>query len=785
MRFFVPLLLLTGALCVLPNPASAQQTPPLFQTVRGVVLDRDSRAPLPGANILIVGIEPVMGTTTDSEGRFVVPHVPVGRRQIRASFLGFEPALLPEVLVTAGKEVFLSITLQEQVLQGQEVVVEAGAEKDRPHHEMAFVSARSFSVEETRRYAGGLDDPARMASAFAGIASAGGVQDNALSIRGHSPKGVQWRLQGVEIPNPNHFAGLSVAGGGGLTLFSSQLLASSDVMTGAFPAAFGNALAGVFDMQFRPGNASRREHTLQLGLIGVEAASEGPFHAGGDASYLINYRYSTLGLLLPLLPTESATTFQDLAFHVNIPTRRAGRFSLWGMGGSDRQSQRATMDSTAWEYDFWDRVDSDLKLDIGVAGVTHHALLGARTYLQSRLAASINRTLWDWVRLDDSLQRQPDLLIDSRDTRATASVQLNHKFSARHTHEVSLSVHRLGYDLTLRDAPDQQPPAVTLAAGDGQAYLLEAGAQSRFRPTDRLTLALGVHATRFGLTGSGAIEPRFALQWQASRRQTLSLGIGRHSQTEELRIYFADPNGDGRPDNGALGLARAHHFVLGYDLALSDVRRIKIETYYQHLFNIPVTPDSSYSMLNFEQDWGFNAALTNAGAGANAGIEFTLERFLRDGYYYLLTASLFDARYRGGDGVWRGSRFDRGYAINALAGKEIALRGGRRTLGVNGRLIGLGGKRYSPIDHAASIQEEQVVLDENSPFDARWPATFLVDFTVTYRIDRPEKSHVWALQVKNALGAKDRYFDFNYLRSAVETLREGFPLPVLSYKIEF
>ncbi len=785
MRLFVPLMLLASTWMISPSLTLAQQNPTLLQTVRGVVLDRDSRSPLPGANIIVADLDPVMGTTADIDGRFVLPRVPIGRRQIRVSFLGFEPVVLPEVLVTAGKEVVLSITLQEQVMQGQEIVVEAGVEKDRPQHDMAFVSARSFSVEETRRYAGGLDDPARMASAFAGIASAGGVQDNALSIRGHSPKGVQWRLQGVEIPNPNHFAGLSVAGGGGLTLFSSQLLATSDVMTGAFPATYGNALAGVFDMQFRPGNAAKREHTLQLGLIGVEAASEGPFRAGGDASYLANYRYSTLGLLLPLLPTESATTFQDAAFHVNLPTRRAGRFSLWGMGGSDRQTQRATTDSTAWEYDFWDRVDSDLKLDIGVAGLSHHALLGTRTYLQSRVAVSINRTRWDWRRLDDNLQPQPDLLIDSRDTRATAGVQLNHKFNARHTLEASVSAHRLGYDLTLRDAPDQLPPAVTLAAGDGHAYLLDAGAQSRFRPTDRLTLALGIHATHFDLTGSGAIEPRFALQWQATSRHAFSLGLGQHSQTEELRIYFADPDGDGRPDNTSLGLARARHVVLGYDLALPNARRIKIETYYQHLFDIPVTADSSYSMLNFEQDWGFNAALTNAGAGANAGVEFTLERFLRDGFYYLVTASVFDARYRGGDGVWRGSRFDRGYALNALAGKEIALNEGRRHLGLNGRLIGLGGKRYSPIDPTASILEEQVVFDENHPFTRRWPATFLVDVTVTYRIDTSGKSHIWALQVKNALGAQDRYFDFNYRRRAVEIVRDGFPLPVLSYKLEF
>ncbi|MEZ4702077.1 MAG: TonB-dependent receptor [Rhodothermales bacterium] len=768
----------------LAGTAGAQTPATPYQTVRGVVVDRDSRIPLPGANVVVLSVDPPVGTTTDLEGRFEVPRVPVGRHRIRISFLGFEPVLLPDVLVTAGKEVVLNIALQEDILQGQEIVIEADAAKGNAINDMAFVSARSFSVEDTRRYAGGLDDPARMASAFAGIASAGGVSDNALAIRGNSPKGVQWRLQGVEIPNPNHFAGLSVAGGGGLTLFSSQLLANSDVMTGAFPATYGNALAGVFDMQFRPGNASRYEHTLQVGVIGLDAASEGPLGDGGG-SYLFNYRYSTLGLLLPLLPTESKTTFQDVAFHLNLPTRRAGRFSLWGMGGSDRQTQRATTDSTAWEYDFWDRVDARLALDIGVAGLTHHALLGARTYLQSRLAVTVNRTRWDWDRLDENVRFQPDLAIHSTDLRASAGVQLSHKFSARHTQETSLSVQRIGYDLTLRDAPGQRPPAVLLAAGAGHAYLWEAGIQSRLRPAPRWTLALGIHGTYFGLTESASIEPRVGIRWQADERQAWSLGLGRHSQAEEVRIYFADPAGDGGRPNGTLGLSRAHHLVLGYDLALDDAHRLKIETYYQYLFDIPVIADSAYSMLNFEQDWGFNAALAGIGAGANKGVEVTLERFLKEGFYFLVTGSLFESRYRGGDALWRPTRFDQRYAVNALAGREFSFRQGRRLLGLNGRLIAIGGKRHSPLDPVASGRRLEPVFDETRAFEQRWPALFLADVTVTYRINRPERSHVWALQVKNALGAKDRYFDYNYRTNRVDIVRDGFPLPVLSYKLEF
>jgi hypothetical protein len=740
---------------------------------------------LPGANVFVLGIEPVLGTTTDADGRFVLPRVPIGRHSIRISFLGYEPAFLPDALVTAGKELVIEVALQEQVLAGEEIVVVADASSDQPLNDLALVSARSFSVEETRRYAGGLDDPARMASAFAGIASAGGVQGNALAIRGNSPKGVVWRLQGVEIPNPNHFAGLSVAGGGGITLFSSQLLAASDVLTGAFPATYGNALAGVFDIRFRRGNAARREHTVQLGLVGLEGASEGPFRRGGEASYLVNYRFSTLGILQPLLPTESATTFQDLAFHVELPTRSAGRFNIWGMGGLDRQTQRATRDSTAWEYEFWDRVDAELALDVGAAGITHHAILGPRTYLQSHLATTLNRTRWDWVRLDDSLRFQPDLFIDSEDRQIVAGIQLTHKFGPRHTIESSVATHRLGYGLTIRDTPAPGLPALTVAVGKSHAFRWNAGVQSRWRPTDRLTATLGFHLHHFGLTRATSLEPRLGAQWRITARQTISFGAGRHSQIEELRVYFADPQRDGRLPNRSLDLARAHHYVLGYHLALDDVRRVRIEVYQQYLFDVPVTPDSSFSMLNFEQDWGFAAALEATGAGTNRGIEFTLERAFRDGWYALVTASLFDARYRDGNGLWRSSRFDQDIAVNTLAGREFSFRNGRRRLGLNGRFIGLGGKRRSPVDQDASRRAQEVVFDERFPFSEREPSTILVDLTLTYRVDHPHRAHTWALQLKNALGAEDRSFDYNFRTRRVEVVREGFPLPVVSYKLEF
>jgi len=770
---------------LLPSPFSPfppSQTP--GQTIRGDVVDRDTRMPLPGASVVVLGTDPLVGTTTDAEGRFVLHQVPLGRQSLQVRFIGFETATLPDVLVGAGKEVVLLVALREQVLTGEEVVVVADFRKDRPLNDLAYVSARSFSVEETRRYAGGLDDPARMASAFAGVTSTGGVSENALVIRGNAPKGVQWRLEGVEIPNPNHFGGLSVAGGGGVTLFSSQLLADSDVFTGAFPAEYGNALSGVFDMNFRTGNPARREYTVQVGLMGLEGASEGPFTRGGNATYLFNYRYSTIGLLMALLPTDAPATYQDLSFKLNFPTKRAGRFEVWGIGGLDGQSLQENLDPSQWEYEFWDRVRFDLSLGVGAVGVAHHLVLGSRTYLRSTAAVSGQRTRWDQERLDDGLQLQPNLYLHSTNARLTAGTTLNHKFSARHVHRTGFTVQRLFYDLNIRSAPLDRLPLATLVDGRGHSLLVQFYTQSRYDLTPRLSVNGGAHVRYFALTEDLGIEPRLGVRLGLDERQGLSFGYGLHSQIEDLRFYFVE-GPDGTSPNRSLEMARAHHIVAGYDRTLGTAARVKLEVYYQALRRVPVAPDSSYALVNFEQDWTFDAALVNAGAGRNYGVEATVERFRRGGYYYLFTGSLFQSRYRGGDGLWRSTRFDQRYAVNALFGKEFVLGTRKNLLGLNGRLIAVGGKRRSPVDTAASLAREEVVYDEDRAFAERAPAVFLLDLTVTYRVNRRRFAGIWALQVKNVLGAKDQVLDYNFATRSVEEVAEGFPLPVLSYKVEF
>jgi hypothetical protein len=288
------------------------------------------------------------------------------------------------------------------------------------------------------------------------------------------------------------------------------------------------------------------------------------------------------------------------------------------------------------------------------------------------------------------------------------------------------------------------------------------------------------------LNGNYELDPRASIKWNLTNNQSLSFGFGQHSQTEALRIYLIRrvQNGQVFYPNKNLDLSRARHFVLSYDWMIRENVHLRIEPYYQYLYDIPGIPSGSWSMINFTQDWTFRDSLSNCSSGINKGIDLTLERYLKRNYYYMLTASVFDSRYKAGDGIWRNTRFDKSFAFNILFGKEFIF--GRNILGVNARLSLTGGERISPLMSEQSLTEKRVIYDEFKAFANQLPGTYNFDFTLTYRTNRKNYSGIWALQVKNMLGTPNfNGYEYNYKTQTIESVDLVIILPVLSYKIEF
>lgn len=758
------------------------------QTIRGTVTDATTQAPVPYGTITVEGTNPQLGAVADANGNFIINNVPVGRYDIHVSFLGYEPSILKEVLVGSGKEVVLAIAIHEAITEAESVTVKARVNKDKALNEMATASARMFNVEEAQRYAGGFDDPARLASSFAGVSSS--VANNGIVIRGNAPKAVSWRMEGVEIPNPNHFADLSTFGGGGLTALSSQMLGNSDFFTGAFPAEYGNALSGVFDLHLRKGNNRTFEHAAQVGLTGLDISSEGPIVSGGQASYLFNYRYSTLTLLEPLLPEDAdGINYQDLSFKLHIPTGEAGVLSLWGIGAIDESGQRPELDTTEWEFDA-DRQSQDVDQSMGALGMNYRWLLSNSAYLHTGVTATGNGTDITTTQLNDQLVLVPEEEINVSTWNYIFSTFLKSKIAAGHSNKTGVDITALNYNLLLQKANEVEQKMETYVDEEDRSYLLSAWTSSSVRVSDAFTINPGLHSQYFTLSKKLSLEPRLGVQWNLDQDQSIALAYGLHGRLERLNYYFLQSNdtaGATSFPNKGLDFSKAHHIVLSYDRAITDDIRLKVEPYYQRLFSIPVRKNSSLSFINMQNDWFLRGSFVNEGEGQNVGLDITLEHFLKNGFYGLLTASVFDSRYKGGDNVWRNTRFNQNYVLNLLAGKEWTLgQEDQNLFGLNVKLTYQGGRRHTPIDQEASQEVQDAVYYENRAFELQDPGSLLLHLTTSFRLNGKGHASVFSLSVINATGVEEFQGDrYNFQTNRIEPLEEALIIPNISYKLEF
>lgn len=756
------------------------------QTIRGIIIDNASNAPIAYANLILLNTNPVIGTSSDIGGNFRLNNVPVGRYDIQVSYVGYEPTIIREVQVSSAKETFLTISIKENATGLNEVVIKPNVNKEAPLNQMATVSARMLSVDEASRYAGGFDDPARLAASFAGVAS--NVGNNGIMVRGNSPKYLQWKMEGIEIHNPNHFADVSAFGGGGLTALSTMMLANSDFLTGAFPAEYGNALSGVFDIFMRTGNNEKNESSFQLGVIGIEASSEGPFKKGKRSSYLFNYRYSTLGLIAPLLPENAGgVTYQDLSFKMTFPTKKAGVIFVWGIGLIDGSGQKAKTDSTKWFYKY-DKEQQDVNQFMGAAGISHKIYFDNNLYLKTTLAATVYGIDLKTDLINSGLKLQPENKINNKTWDFVLSSFVNSKFGARHTNKTGLVVTGLMYDMLFKNVvtPDIVPQ--TIVDVNGFSTLLSVFTSSTFKLTENLSMNVGGIAQLFTLNKHYTIEPRLGIKWQFKPAQSLGLAYGSHSRLERLNYYFTKGISNNNAfDNKNLDFTKACHLVLGYDLDITENVHLKAEAYFQQLYNVPVITDSSFSFINLQNDWFFDHKLVNDGKGINYGLEVTLEQYLTKGSYYLFTISAFNSKYQGGDGIWRNTRYNRNFLFNFLSGKEWQFGKNRQNVfGVNIRLCYQGGDHYSPVNIAASMAAMDAIYDETKAFSSQYPASFTSHFTISYKMNKKKTTKEIAFKIINATMFREfQGFQYNYIRNTVDKTREGIFIPNLSYKIDF
>ena len=761
--------------------STKEKTEKPTQIVRGIVLDSKTNAPIESATVRIMNVGS-LGSTTDSLGRFRIDNVPVGRCNIQTSYVGYNANIFNEIPVTSSKEVYMEIPLDENVHSLAEVVIQPEIKKDKPLNAMAITGGRMISMEEAGRFANGFDDPARLSSAFAGVA--GDVGTNAVAIRGNSPQFTQWRLEGVEIPNPTHFADLTGLGGGFLSALSTQVIGNSDFYNGAFPAEYSNALSGVFDMRIRNGNNQKYEHTFQLGILGIDLASEGPISRKNGSSYILNYRFSTTSLATG---NDMNLKYQDLSFKLNFPTRKAGTFSIWGIGLIDRYKPEI-LDRDEWETQS-DRQSGNTTFDKAAGGITHKYLINADTYIRSSLAATYakDHTEADQMTEDDKLVHVGDIRNSKWDI--VFNSYLNKKFNSNHINRTGITITGLKYDLDYKISPNfgLDIPMEQISKGNGESCVLSTYSSSVINLSNHLTTSLGITAQYFTLNKNWTVEPRAALKWTFNPKHALALAYGLHSRRERLDYYFVEQEVNGKTEsNRYLNFSKAHHFGLTYDWNINSYMHLKVEPYYQYLFRIPVEENSSFSIIN-HQSFYLERILKNRGSGVNYGIDITLEQYMKNGFYYMITASLFKSRYKAGDHIWRNTRLDKNYLLNVLAGKEWMVgRNKQNVLSLNGRIFFQGGDRYTPVDEEKSLIEHDIKFDETRAYSKKFNPSLNGDISFSYRINKRKISHEFSIKMLNVgMRTGMHFYQYNEKTHKIEKEDGSGMIPNISYKIYF
>ncbi|RYZ21722.1 MAG: TonB-dependent receptor [Chitinophagaceae bacterium] len=770
--------------CLATGNAGAQP----LQQVRGTVVDAVLQTPVAGATVSL----PVLGQSavTDANGQFRFPGVPVGNVRVQAASVGYNTATLDNIPVNAGKETVLTIAVENAFREEASVVVKSRSRRNKPLNEMSVVSARAFTVEETQKYAAAVNDPARMAAGFPGV-FATDDGNNSIAIRGNAPTGLLWRMEGVDIPNPNHF-GATGSSGGGISILSAQLLSNSDFVTGAFAPEYGNALSGVFDLRLRKGNNERREFTLQAGLLGLNAAAEGPFRRSGyKGSYLVNYRYSTLQLLDKIgIPIEgAATNFKDLSYNFYLPTARAGTFTVFGFSGRSDQESKPSADSAKWEHRF-DRVSGSFISNTDLIGVTHTVSPGGRSTLRSVASFSSNKIVDRYQYIQDDYSLREEYRDDFRTKKWTLGSTLSHKFSSRASLKAGITATMIGFRYFQRSRANEQAPLQDVINAKGATMTVQGFTQVQYRLAEALTVQGGIHYLHLLYNNTFAVEPRASLRWQAGTRDALAFGFGQHSQLQPLGVYFGQATtAGGTPvyPNKQLELSRARHYVLSWQHSLGRDLALKAETYYQQLFNIPVSAfdTSTFSVLNIQSDF-ITDPLVNKGTGRNYGLELSLEKYLSKSLYYTLSTSLFEAKYKALDGVERDTRFNGNYILSLMAGKEFRNQQRNRTFGLNIRGVYAGGLRRTPIDLERSNAAGYAQYREQEAFSQQNPAYFRTDLRLSLKWDKRRITSTLSLDVQNLTNRQNiagQWYDSEQgkLRTSYQT---GL-IPVLNYKIEF
>lgn len=786
---------ITTVICfLLVGSLDAQVAAVKLQTLRGEVVDRSTGKSISNVVVELLNYAPRVAAITDEKGTFELRNVPVGYQRIRVNGSGYYDLVHSE-LVISGKQSVIKIKMEEEFKMKKEEVVERKRNQFRNTKmmtidEMNVVSARPFNIEETNRYITGFGGPARAVTNYPGLMNTDDAQSYIVS-RGNSPYGIQWMVEGVPIENPHHFATMGNTGSI-FPLLNNNLLNSSDFINGAFAAQYSNVYAGMFDIKMRQGNNERHEFSALLSAYGAEFIAEGPFKKKGG-SFAVAARAGIFDLLQNIginLGTNAVPRYYDLNFKIDLPTKNAGHFSVFGIGGISRA---AILDNGVPGDDAFVNQGTDfyVKADLGLLGAKHLKFFQNDISLETTLSYLIEdyHIDGDTVVQDTSL---PYFTMHNFRQRLGLSSTINKKFNAKFF--LRAGGYAYGHFIQSEGSWIRRNALYSLA----DEFQLQVGGfvQARYLFSKSFSMVLGLQGMFWSLNKDAwAIEPRLALDWKIGKRHRLSFGYGWHSKIPSFAMTFlVKKQGDGTYENNnrALGLNRSHQVVLSYDAYLASYWGIKANAYFMYNTDLAVQKhSSSFSLANYGNFAVYpdSTNLESKGRGVNYGVEVSIEKFFSRGFYGLLSAAYQRAFYHGSDQIWRSSAFDAQYVSSLVMGKEFRI-GKKKQNVVYGdfRFHLHGGLPYTPIDLEASKQAGREVLMEDQAYSKRLGVYKRIDVRIGARFNHRKKRishHIYVVIQNVAQFRNDFEVKYNPVNQQIVTTKQFGFVPNLFYQIHF
>ena len=763
-------------LLVIPLTNGYGQVP--RQRLQGHLLNELTLEPAEKVLITLSGEDAFYQAVTNEQGKFTLENVALGRYILSTRSVEFENHR-QELLVVAGRAERVSVLLAPAVMELDSITVQGASPA------LSLLRTTEFSIEQTRRFPAVFFDPAR---AFIGSVPGAVVQNdqnNNIIVNGRPPNYTKWMLEGANIVNPNHLTNAGTLtdrptqSGGGVNILSAQMLGNSQFVQPPYPAYYGNATSGLVHMYLRPGSKQAMQHTVQASLLGLDVASEGAIDE--QTSYLVNGRYSTVGLLtdLGLDFGGERINFYDLAFTLHRDFKSGGSLKLFGYGGRSINAFEGPVNRDDWEEDK-DSTNVDFDSQTGGLGFRlDYPLKNGRLSVTS-IASSLTTTRDVEASCGDScfqpagsFQFEDDLVSSRIDLKKglVRGISLNAGMLVDYK-RISLFATEQVLDRTLGD--------ISLATRlDGrESYWIFNPYMSTDIIIGQFSLQAGLRLNYSTLWEESFFEPRLHCDYHWNSSTSLAVGYARLYQYPSPSLLMTSATGFSQQ---ALDPMEVHHFFVSSHHVIGKVP-VTNTLFYDNYHAVPqYGPFSEFNRLNeFIVD-----PFTGNGTTETYGYNLSIQRNFIHSFYLISSLAVFNSTY--GDEE-RPSRFDSDYSFSFTGGKEFEKEKGDhlRTFGIDTRIFYTGGLRESVVDEATSLAEYRTVYRTDDPFSEKLDDYFRLDLRLSWRKEKEGKTRTLALDIQNALSIEnDAYSYYDFRQGRVVKQEQLGIIPVLVYRVDF